>query len=271
MRPYKALLLVKVKSLFQYRTAAVAGFFTQTFFGIIRLMILISFFGATRQSIPLSLAQTVNYIWLGQILFTILPFRIDPEIATMIRNGNVAYELVRPLNLFAYWYVKAVALRSIPIVLRAVPMIIMAAFLLPLLGRPDWALQPPPTLAAGIGMGFSLIFAILVSAGITVFASLLLLLFISQDGVVSFLYVLVWGLTGILVPLPFFPDVLKNMFYFLPFRGVMDVPCQIYSGSIHGTSIIYEIGLQAFWVVFLVITGTLLAKALTKRVTAQGG
>jgi ABC-2 type transport system permease protein len=271
MRPYKALFLARTRIHFQYRAAAFAGFLTQAFFGLVRIMVMTGFFAAAGGGIPMNLAQTVNYIWLGQILFRILPFSIDEEIAAMIRNGNVAYELVRPVNLHAYWFTRSLVLRSVPILLSGIPLVLLSAVILPLAGRADLALLPPASPEALAGTAISLFLAVFISAGITAFASFLTLVFLTQDGVVSFLYILVWGLTGVLVPLPFFPDLARQIFLFLPLRGMVDVPCQIYSGTISRASIPFELALQAFWALLLFVAGHLLCKSTTRRVTVQGG
>ena len=44
----------------------------------------------------------------------------------MVRTGAVAYELCRPLDLYALWYARAIAWRTAPVLLRAVPMFVFA-------------------------------------------------------------------------------------------------------------------------------------------------
>ena len=110
MRAYGAILQRRFRMLLQYRAAALAGLGTQVFWGFIRVMIFAAFYAAAATAQPLSFAQVVTYIWLGQAMLRMLPTWNDGELQGMIRSGNVAYELVRPVDLYNLWYARAVAL-----------------------------------------------------------------------------------------------------------------------------------------------------------------
>ena len=127
----------------QYRAAALAGFVTQCWWGAIKVMVLAAFFRETVAT-PMTLRQAIDYIWLGQALLTLLPWSVDPEIARMVRSGDVAYERLRPLDTYTYWYARAVARRTATPLLRAIPMVITAGFILPLLGMSRGDCRRPP-------------------------------------------------------------------------------------------------------------------------------
>jgi ABC-type uncharacterized transport system permease subunit len=62
----------------------------------------------------------------------------------MIKNGDFAYEMLRPLDLYNYWYFKILAQRIAGTVLRAVPIILTAAVILP----ENYSLQGPASFSA---------------------------------------------------------------------------------------------------------------------------
>jgi len=99
MGPYLVILRAAFQMMLQYRSAAVAGVLTQIFWGLLRVMIFASLYNATSHAAPMSFADVVTYIWIGQALFQLLPFGAEREIALMIRSGGVVYELARPLDL----------------------------------------------------------------------------------------------------------------------------------------------------------------------------
>ena len=101
LRPYRAVLSARFRALLQYRGAALAGLGTQFFWGLIRMMIFTAFYAGAAGAMPMSRESVVAYVWLGQAFFLLIPFRGDAEIIGMIRSGNVAYELLRPVDL--YW------------------------------------------------------------------------------------------------------------------------------------------------------------------------
>ena len=136
-RGYWALFRARFRTLLQYRAAALAGMGTQVFFGLVFVMVYEAFYRSSRASQPISYPEVVTYVWLGQAFLAMLPWNVDPEIRAMIRSGAVAYELLRPLDLYAAWYCRALAWRTAPTLLRAVPLFAIA--------RPSWgcASHPP--------------------------------------------------------------------------------------------------------------------------------
>ena len=271
MRAYLAIFSARFRTLLQYRAAAWAGFVTQTFWGLIRSMIFLGFYSSTTTPQPLSLEQVITYIWLGQALLAMLPWNIDRDVATMIRTGNIAYELVRPLELYRFWFCRALAMRTAPVLLRAVPMVVVAGVLFPLIGADFLALSPPRHPVSGLLFALSMLAALLLSCAVTVLTSATLVLTISGEGVAQLLPVAVMILSGLIIPLPFLPEWLQPVIALLPFRGLMDVPFRIYLAHITPAAALGEIGLQLFWIAALV-TGSrwLLGRAL-KRVSVQGG
>ncbi len=76
----------------QYRAAALAGFGTQLFWGLIRVMIFEAFYRSSTAPQPMSLENTVTYLWLTQAMFHLLPYRLDGDVMQMVRDGTVVYE-----------------------------------------------------------------------------------------------------------------------------------------------------------------------------------
>ena len=124
--PYRAVVSARYRMLLQYRAAAFAGLVTQCFWGAIRLMIVAAFYAASTQAQPMSLPEVVVYIWLGQAFFGMLPWNIDEEFAQKVRDGSVAYDLLRPVDLYAFWYSHTLAYRTAPTTLRAIPLGLLA-------------------------------------------------------------------------------------------------------------------------------------------------
>lgn len=263
MRAYVAIVSARFRLLLQYRTAALAGLTTQVFWGLMRVMLFEAFYRSSTAHQPISFEQTITYIWLGQALLGILPWNLDADVRDMIRSGSVAYELTRPLDLYYFWFCRAIALRSAPTLLRAVPMVVIA---LPFLG-----MRLPASATAGLACALSILLAVLLSAAITNLLSISLLWTISGDGV----WLMVAGITmlfsGSLAPLPLFPAWSQPIVHFLPFRGVMDTPFRIYMGSIGGSGVISAMLHQVAWVIALVVLGRRLLRNGMRRLVVQGG
>ena len=123
VRPYLAIFAARFSMLQQYRAAALAGIVTQFWFGAIMVMALAAFYGSGRGAPSITLAQAVTYIWLGQAFLGLLPWNVDTEIAAMMRSGNVAYERLRPVDTYFYWFARALAWRTAGTLLRSIPLL----------------------------------------------------------------------------------------------------------------------------------------------------
>jgi ABC-2 type transport system permease protein len=84
----------------QYRTAAVAGFATQCWWGLLKVMVFAAFFRSTSAHQPINFTQAVTYTWLGQAFLVLLPWNSDPEVVAMVRTGDVSYDRLRPLDTY---------------------------------------------------------------------------------------------------------------------------------------------------------------------------
>ena len=129
MISYWAVLSAQFRALLQYRAAAIAGLGTQVFWGLIRVMIFQAFFRSTTAEQPMEVGDVLTYVWLSQAFLALLPWNQDNDLRALIRTGGVGYELLRPVDLYGFWYCRSVAFRTAPTVLRAVPLIAFAGVL----------------------------------------------------------------------------------------------------------------------------------------------
>ncbi len=122
---------------------------------------------------PMTIQQAIDYIWLGQALLTLLPWSADPEIARMVRSGDVAYERLRPLDTYAFWYARAVARRTATPLLRAIPMVITAGLVLRLLGMSRWGLSGPAGWDAALLFCASMVLVVALSTAVATLMDIL--------------------------------------------------------------------------------------------------
>ena len=271
LRPYAAVLGARFRMLLQYRAAAFAGFTTQLFWGAVRLMILGAFMAASPHASPMSLAQIAAYVWLGQALLGLLPWNVDPELAEKMTSGAVAYELLRPLDLYAFWYARTVALRTATTLLRMLPMVVVAGAVLPLLGLGAWALPPPAGVDAALLFMVSLLATVALASAVTMLMHVALIWTLSGRGFNTLMTGIVIVLSGLVVPLPLYPDALQGLLYWQPFRGLADVPFRIYSGHIEAHAAVFEVLLQFGWAALIIGSGYALMAYAKSRVVVQGG
>jgi ABC-2 type transport system permease protein len=271
LRPYLAILSARFQLVLQYRAAAIAGFATQCWWGAMKILIFAAFFASSPAAAPMNLAQTVSYVWLGQAFLMFLPWYADPEVSEMVRTGAVAYERLRPVDAWTWWYARAVAWNAARAAPRALFMILTAAVLMPLVGLGHWGLRPPPG-AQGLALAAaSLIAAALLASTFTVILNVLVALTLTDRGVNTFAAPISIVLSGSLVPLSFFPAPIVPWMRLQPFAGLMDTPFRIWAGALAGLPAIGAIALQLAWTVALALVGRWLLEGAMSRIQVQGG
>ena len=249
--------------LLQYRAAALAGLGTQVFWGFIRIMIFGAFYRSTTAPQPMSFAETVTYVWLGQAFLRMVPWVPDSEVREMIRNGNVAYELLRPVDLYNLWYSRAIANATSPTLLRCVPMLVLALLFFGM-GGPASAASLAAALVAMVG-------AVLLACSMANLMSISMLWTIAGEGVCNVMAVAVWLLSGMILPIPLFPDKIRIVLTLLPFRGLIDTPFRLYMGHIPVSHVAPVLAHQLIWTVTLILFGRWLLQRGTRRLVVQGG
>lgn len=263
MSAYAAVIGARFRVLLQYRAAAFAGFVTQIFWGWIRLMVFQAFYQSSAAPQPMSLPQVADYIWLGQAMLAMFPWNVDGEIRDMVRTGRVAYEMLRPADVYWVWFCRAVAQRTAPTLLRAVPLLALALVF--------FGMRTPPGAAEALWFAACLAGALLISSAVSTNLNITLLWTVAGDGIARLAPSLILITSGMIVPVPFFPGPIRRVIEALPFRGVNDLPFRVYSGHIPATQAWQVLTQQLAWTMVLVLFGRWLMARGLKRMVVQGG
>jgi ABC-2 type transport system permease protein len=263
VKPYIAVLSARFRTLLQYRTAALAGVGTQLFFGYIRMMIFTAFYRSSSAAQPMNLAQVIDYIWLGQALLMLAMFTVEGDIAAMIRSGAVAYELTRPIDLYGLWYSRCVSARTAPLILRALPIVIVAGLF--------FGLRAPASIEAGVLFAVSILLSVLLASAMTALITISLMWTVSGEGIVRTAPAMIMFFSGMVIPLPLFPQWAQPVVKSLPFRGLTDVPFRIYTGNMNPSEIAVGVLQQAGWTVALILIGRWAVARGVRSLVVQGG
>ena len=266
MSTYLSFFRMRFLTLIQYRVAALAGIATQWVFGMMKVLVLWAFYQSADAAQPMSFCQTASYIWVGQAMLGVLPWNEDGEIMNSVLTGQVAYELTRPLDIYYMWYARTLALRTAPTILRAVPQFIIALFLVP---APYG--MAAPGLFAVLAWLPTVVCAILLSSAITNLVHVAVLWTTRGEGIRRFMPTLGMVFTGMIVPLRLLPDWMQTAMRLQPFAGVMDLPAQLFCGSLAPGNVLWIVGLQLFWTAAFVLAGRAMARRGIQRVAVAGG
>jgi ABC-2 type transport system permease protein len=78
-------------------------------------------------------------------------------------------------------------------------------------------------------------------------------------------------LSGLLLPITFFPDWMATLSQWLPFQAIAFLPSSIYLGRLQGSALGQALLTQVFWVVALALLCTWTWRRAARRLTVQGG
>ncbi|MDA1191358.1 MAG: ABC-2 family transporter protein [Candidatus Poribacteria bacterium] len=263
LTPYGAILSARFRTLLQYRAAAIAGLTTQVFWGWIRVMIFEAFYLSSASEQPINLADVITYIWLGQALFRFIPWDVEKDIQQMIRDGNVAYEMLRPVDVYWLWFSRVAAMRLAPTMLRAVPMAAMAVLFFGMTLPPSWSAFGAWCLAT---CG-----AVVLACAITTCVTITLMWTVSGLGITRLLPGIVMALSGMSIPIPLLPDALQPILLALPFAGLIDMPFRLYLGNLPPNAVWWTLAIQGAWSLAFIALGRWLWSRGSRRLVVQGG
>lgn len=267
MKSYLTYFKLRVITELQYRASAIAGIFTQLFFGLVFVMVYLAFYESGSTSLPMSLQQLITYIWLQQAFYAIVNNNaMDSELFNMVKNGNLAYELLRPQNLFIKYFFKNVSKKIVATTLRCWPILIIGTLLpYPL------HLSLPASITNFILFIIALALSCILISVLNVIINILTMYTIDERGFLGTYSVVCDLFMGGIVPLPFLPSFLKKISYILPFRYMSDLPFRVYSGSINISEGWTLIMCSTIWIIVLFGAGLLITKKATTKAVIQGG
>lgn len=266
MKKYLSFFRLRLITGLQYRTAALAAIVTQFFWGFMEIMVFHAFYRADPSAYPMTMEATAAYVWLQQAFFAFFGPWMEGEIFATISNGNLAYELCRPIHIYDMWFAHGVASRLSRALLRCVPILAVAVFL-----PRGYGLTAPVSILAFFGFLGSLAMGLFIMVALTMLVYGSCLFTISGAGARILFASLVEFLAGQVIPLPFFPEKVQRILELNPFASTGNVPFRIYGGDMAGSEALRAMGIQVLWLVALVAAGKLLCARGERRAIVQGG
>lgn len=267
MKSYISYFKIRLITNLQYRMDAIAGITTQVFFALIFIMIYLAFYESGGENLPMNYQELVSYLWLSQAFFALIyPYEKDNELLKMIKNGNLAYELIRPQDFYFKWYIKMLAKKLVATLLRFSPVIILG-IILPY----PFHLSAPISIESFIIFIVALFLALFLTTSLNLCIHILIMFTLDEKGTMTIYSVIAELFMGAIVPIPFFPLWLQKIAYILPFRFIGDFPFRIYSGSI-SINEGYNMLLSSFiWIIITIFVGHIISKCALKKAVIQGG
>ena len=209
----------------------------------------------------ITLREMTTYVVLSSMIGTLLTVDVIWNMNDRIRNGQIAMDLVKPVNYQTYTFCNMLGQNMFSFLFQLLPILVIGIIFV--------KIDFPSVL------NFLLFLITLVNAIVIMFQMNYAL------GLVAFWYMRGWQSTivwilnrlfsGRYIPLWFFPPILVTISYFLPLRLMYFVPISIYLGTMAPLDCLYSILQQFAWMLVLYGVTRLMWRAAIKKLVIQGG
>jgi len=210
-----------------------------------------------------NLPQMLTYVSVGWIIRSFYWNTIDQEIAYEVIEGKIAMELIKPVSVQWMWIARAVGESAFRLLMLTAPTAAVIALIFPVRG---------PASAAHFAL-----FAVAVAGSFLLMAAINFMIgtcAIPLKSILALIRAKFWLielLSGLLIPLRFFPAPMQTVSHWLPFEHIAYTPLQIYLGKLTLRQSGLTLGREALWVVLLLWLGYLWWNRATQKITIHGG
>ncbi|MGO9640595.1 MAG: ABC transporter permease [Candidatus Acidiferrales bacterium] len=222
--------------------------------------------GAASQTASLAgynLPQMLTYVSVGWIMRSFYWNTIDQEMAYEVLEGKIAMELIKPVSVQWMWIFRSAGESLFRLVLLTAPAAVVISLIFPV-QRPASRAQIAPFLLAVLA-SFLLMAAINFLIGTCAIPLKSILALIRAK------FWLIELLSGLLIPIPFFPHWAQIVSRCLPFEQIAYAPLQIYLGKLAGWAAWRAVGISWAWVAVLLALGHIWWQRSLQKITIHGG
>ncbi len=245
-----------------YRSATLAGIFTNTVFGFLLAYVLLAVYSERSDVGGFSSMDALTFTFVAQGLLMTVGLFGGTDIADRITTGDVIVDLQRPFDHQSWWAAVDYGKAAYYLPFRGVPPFVAGAMVFDLETPGVWRLGAflvSVTLAVAVAFGWRYLLQLSAFWLLDVRGS-------NQLGWLAAQF-----LCGAFVPIVFFPAWLEQLCRVLPFASMLQVPVEVWLGRHLGVDLLATMAWQAAWAVALVALGRVVMGRAVRRVVVQGG
>ena len=213
----------------------------------------------------MTFTDTMIYLILATALFNFLEMFVVWDMSRSIQSGKIILDLLKPMRFREYTFWSYSGSHVVLFALTFIPTFIVVLIVT----------------HGAIPMGLNLLWfavatvlALIVNFSMEMIVATICLYTESTWGINIVKETIVLLLSGASIPLAFFPEALRQVVQYLPFRAVYDIPLTILlekndTNTISG--LLPMFGLQLAWALILTLAGTLFWNYSVRKITVNGG
>jgi ABC-2 type transport system permease protein len=206
--------------------------------------------------------EMLAYVTVSWILNTYYMTPTGRNLGAAVRDGQVAMDLIKPINLMAVYLGMSVGRTAFRLCFATLPLLMLFG-IFGGLRAPGWEMLLPfaLTLLCGYLINFSLDYII----------GLMAMFFGYNQGVRMGIRNVMNLAGGMVIPITYFPDGLQSVLKQLPTQYMFFQPVQAFLGKISAAQAWHNMLAAACWVALLVLLAQFMQRAGVRRLSIAGG
>ncbi|MFC6176859.1 hypothetical protein ACFQAV_08395 [Companilactobacillus huachuanensis] len=262
---YRGVFIYRIKQLWQYKISLTSSLPLYLIRGFLTISILLAFNTLSLQNNQGK--ELVNYIWI-QTCFApfVSAWIIDSDLNNIIKTGNIAYEYLKPIDLYWAWFIRLVSQRLLTGIISSIPLLLLINFL-----------PVPYALKLQLSQEKLILFIVAISLALILNTVLSLLVYISVFHTFSITgSLLIFGsimefLGGLVIPFSLFPENMKKVLNLLPFKYGAAYPFQLLNENELSMASLIGVISQLIWIIIIIVIGKIWLESNIKHIVVQGG
>lgn len=264
MRVYAAMFSAGWRRYSRYRAALIAGTFTNSVFGLLKANIYVAAVASAGSTLAgYDARSSITFAWLTQALIAPVNLFAWTELAQRVRTGDVAIDLTRPVDLQLSLLAADLGRAAFVLLPRGLPPLLVAAAITGLA-------LPGTALPYLLGL-VSVVLAVALSFCCRFALNLVAFWLVEIRGVVTLYITASNFLSGLMLPVAWFPDWLRLLATATPFPSFIQYPVDLLTGRVTGWAAVGHLGQQVGWLLATALLGRWLLARATRRLVVQGG
>src|SRR5579863_5493592 len=210
-----------------------------------------------------NLAQMITYVSVGWMIRSFYWNTIDQEMAYEVIEGKIAMDLIKPVSVQWMWISRAIGESAFRLGLLTLPTAVVVALVFPV--------QGPSSRENFLFFLVSVLGSFFLMAAINFMIGTCAIPLKSILALIRAKYWLIEMLSGLLIPITFFPQKIQQILAWLPFEHIAYTPLQIYLGKLDRAHALRALATEWLWVFALMILAHLWWSRTLRTITIQGG
>ena len=263
MRKYADLAMIGIKEHTAYLNSVWANFLAKVIYLYMQFALWNALFASNKGSnIPLSYDETIRYIIIATIISTFMECDVIAWINGQIQSGDVANQLIRPLDYKFMIFAKHIGTSAARILIYTIPLgLLITVFY-------HGELICRGQLLYGI---ISILLAYLIQFLYSLIIGLMAFWLIVTWPLNMLLAAIYKLLSGSWIPTAMFPEILTKINLFLPFRAIYAIPVTIITTPMSFESICENLFVQLVWLAALSLISESVWVVGKNKLVVQGG